>query len=314
MSQRVVATAFGGPEVLQLVDYEPDAVTAGHVRIAVRAAAVNPWDHKQYSGAMGHDESQLPLPIGVESAGEVVEAGADAVGPTGPISVGDAVIADFAPGAYATELTVPASAVYAKPATLDWSGASGLLTTGSTAAHLMAVSGLGEGDTVLIHGASSSVGRSAIQLARLRGARVIGTASERNHDALRELGAEPTTYGAGLADRVRELAPDGLAAAFDMVGTDEAIDVSVELLGGPERVTSIAAFHRVTDGIRLIGSGPGAEAGTDIRTAAKRELIDLAAAGSYRVFVGATYPLADAAEAHRTSIAGHPGGKLVLLP
>ena len=153
-----------------------------------------------------------------------------------------------------------------------------------------------------------------MQLATARGARVIGTAGEPNHDALRALGAEPVTYGNGLADRVRALAHDGIAAAIDTIGTDEAVDVSLELVADRDRFASVAAFHRAGDGIRLLGSGPGAESGDEIRTAAIPRLLEWAGDGRYRVAVGATYPLTEAAEAHRVSIGGHPGGKLVLLP
>ncbi|MGH3359974.1 MAG: quinone oxidoreductase family protein [Nocardioidaceae bacterium] len=314
MSTRVVATDFGGPEVLSVVERTLPDPGPGEVRIRVRAAAVNPWDHKQYSGLMGSDVSALPMPLGLEAAGEVVDVGADAVGPTGPISVGDAVIVNVGTGAYASELNVPAASVYAKPDRLGWAEASGLLVTGSTAAHLLAATSVASGDTLLIHGASGSVGLAATQLARRRGARVIGTASERNHNTLSELGAVPVAYGAGLEDRVRALAPDGVDAAIDTIGTDEAIDASLKLVPDTQRVASVVAFHRAGDGIRLLGSGPGADPGEQVRARAKLDLLDDAETGTYRVVLGPSYPLADAARAHRLSISGHPGGKVVLVP
>jgi NADPH:quinone reductase-like Zn-dependent oxidoreductase len=154
-----------------------------------------------------------------------------------------------------------------------------------------------------------------VQLARLRGARVIGTASPRNHDFLRELGAEPVVYGDGLADRVRALAPDGVDAALDLVGTDEAMDVSLELVADRSRIATIANFSRgPKEGVRLLGGGPGADPGNDIRDAARSELARLAGTGELRVFVASAYPLDDAADAHRQIATGHTTGKLVLLP
>jgi NADPH:quinone reductase len=123
------------------------------------------------------------------------------------------------------------------------------------------------------------------------------------------------TYGDGLADRVRALAPDGVDAAIDLVGTDEAMDVSLELVADRARIATIANFARgPQEGVKLLGGGPGADPGTDIRDAARPELARLAGEGKLRVFVGATYPLDDAADAHRQILTGHTTGKLILLP
>ena len=120
----------------------------------------------------------------------------------------------------------------------------------------------------------------AVQLARLRGARVVATAGERNHDLLRELGAEPVAYGDGLADRVRALAPDGVDVALDLVGTDEAMDVSLALVADHDRIATIANFARgPREGVKLLGGGPGADPGNDIRDAARAELARLAGDG-----------------------------------
>jgi NADPH:quinone reductase-like Zn-dependent oxidoreductase len=168
---------------------------------------------------------------------------------------------------------------------------------------------------VLIHGATGGVGLPAVQLARLRGARVIATGSPRTHDLLRALGAAPVAYGEGLLDRVRALAPDGVDVAIDLVGTDEAMDVSLALVPDRAHVVTIANFARgPSEGVRLLGNGPGADPGTEIRDAARAELARLAGAGRLRVVVAATYPLADAADAHRQISTGHTTGKLVLLP
>jgi NADPH:quinone reductase-like Zn-dependent oxidoreductase len=315
MSAAVVATGYGGPEVLSVVDVPTPDPGPGEVRLAVRAAGVNPIDHKAYSGAFGTDPAKLPMRLGAEAAGVVTAVGPDAVGPAGPITVGDEVIAYRASGAYAAELVVPAVAVVPKPAGMEWAAAGGLLLTGATAVHALETVRAGSGDTVLVHGAAGGVGLMAVQLAADRGARVIATASPGKHDLLARLGATPVAYGAGLLNRVRALAPDGVAAAVDTVGTDEAVDVSLTLVPDRSRIVTIAAFARAPqEGIRLIGGGPGADPGEEIRAAARLQLTALVRAGRLEVVVARTFPLAEAAAAHRESRNGHAAGKLVLLP
>lgn len=315
MTTTVVATAFGGPEVLAVVDEPVRAPGADEVVIEVRAIGTNPVDYKLYGGAYGADPAQLPMRLGAEVAG-VVTAVADGVeGPAGPIRVGDEVIAYRAAGAYAAALVVPASAVLPKPATLSFEQASGLLLTGTTAVHALTVAEVAAGDTVLIHGAAGGVGLMAVQLALDLGARVIGTASEGQHAYLRKLGAEPVLYGDGLIEGVRALAPDGVDVAIDMVGTDEALDTSVALVADRNRIVSIAGFVRGRDlGIKLIGGAPGADPGTEIRAAARLTLVRAAEAGKLTVVVAGTYPLTEAAAAHRELAAGHTHGKIVLVP
>jgi NADPH:quinone reductase len=278
------------------------------VRVSVRAAGVNPADVKSYRNQ--GDPSRLPLLLGYEASGVVT-----AVGPETSVAVGDDVIVFRTRGAYATDLVVDESTLTPKPEGLDWPEAAGLLLAGATAVHTLEATRVAAGDTVLVHGAAGGVGLNAVQLARLRGARVIATAGARNHDLLRELGAEPVEYGDGLADRVRALAPDGVDAALDLVGTDESMDVSLALVADRDRIASIANFDRgPREGIRLLGGGPGADAGDELRMAARPELARLAGAGDLRVLVAATYPLSEAADAHRQIATGHTTGKIVLLP
>ncbi|UYM05720.1 NADP-dependent oxidoreductase [Solicola gregarius] len=315
MSTHVVATDFGGPEVLKLVEYDRPAPGAGEVSVQVRAAAVNPADHKQYSGRFGNDRSDLPIALGREAAGVVTAVGAGATGPRGPVSVGDEVITYRAFGAYADEFVVPADATIPKPDALGWEEASGLLLGGVTAVHAISVVDPEDGDTVLIHSGAGSVGAAAVQLATARGARVIATASQRNHDFLRELHAEPVAYGPGLAERVRELAPSGVDAAIDLYGDDDAVDASLALVEDRSRLVTVAAFGRArAEGFPALGGGPGADPGTELRKAARLDLADLAESGKLQVFVDTTYPLSEVRAAHERSIAGHVRGKIVLLP
>lgn len=315
MSDVVVAGAYGGPEVLSVIDEAVAEPGPGQVRIAVRAAGVNPFDQKVYSGVFGTDPANLPLRLGAEAAGVVIAVGAQASGPAGPVEVGDEVIAYRASGAYAAELVVPASSVVPKPAGLSWEEAGGLMAAGATAVHVLEAIGVGKDDAVLIHGAAGGVGLMAVQLAVARGATVLATASPAKHDLLRDLGAIPIAYGPGLADRVRAAAPEGVHAAADLVGTDEAVDVSVELVADRSRIATIAGFARGAQaGIKLLGGSPGADPGTDVRAAARLQLTEAVEAGRLRVLIAGSYPLREAAAAHRQIMTGHTSGKIVLLP
>jgi NADPH:quinone reductase-like Zn-dependent oxidoreductase len=314
MTHIVQATAFGGPEVLSVVDQPAGSPGPGEALVEARAIGVTPLDWKIYSGAMGADPSRLPLRPGNEMAGVVTAVGEGAQGPAGPIAVGDEVIGYRLPGAYATQVVAPATALVPKPAAMGWAEAAGLMLAGSTAVHALTATGVQAGDTVLVHGAAGGVGLMLVQLARARGARVIGTAGGDSADLLRRFGAEPVAYGTGLADRVRALAPSGVDAAVDTAGTDEAVDVSLELVGDRQRIATIAAFDRDDAGIQVLGNGPGADPGTAIRQAARLELTRLVEAGDLTVVVAGTFPLGEVADAHRQGMRGHSHGKLVLIP
>jgi NADPH:quinone reductase len=309
MATMVVARDFGGPEVLDVIEAVVPSPGPGEVRISVRAAGVNPADGKLRQGLFG--KPPLPLRLGSEVAGVVAEVGDGVTG----LAAGDEVVAFRVSGGYASELVTKAANVFAKPASLPFDEASGLLLTGATAVHALEVTHVSEGDTVLVHGASGGVGQALVQLARLRGARVIGTGSERSADLLRELGAEHVAYGDGLADRVRALAPDGVDVAVDLPGTAEALAVSLELVADRGRIVTANPRPEAVDaGIVGIGGGPGSDPGTEIRNAARPELVRLAGEGAIRVRVSRTFPLAEAAEAHRLIAEGHPAGKVVLIP
>jgi NADPH:quinone reductase len=311
----VIAADYGGPEVLTVRNEPTPEPGPGQARVAIKASGVNPVDYKMYSGAFGRDPGRLPMRLGLEAAGIVTHVGPDAVGPVGPVHAGDEVIAFRAPGAYASELVVPAQSLVPKPAALDWAQASGLLLTGATAWHCLVATGVTSGDTVLIHAGSGGVGVMAVQLAADRGASVIATASPARHELLRELGAIPVEYGPGLADRIHSAASAGVDVALDLIGTDEAVDVSLELVADRARIATIAAFGRAAEaGIRALGGAPGADPGTEIRAAARPELVRLASEGRLRVIVSETFPLTSVADAHRAIMTGHTTGKIALIP
>lgn len=287
----------------------------GEVAVRVAAAGVNPVDYKLYSGSYGTDPSSLPMRLGFEAAGVVTAVGDGATGPAGPVSVGDDVIVYRTTGAYAEHLLAPSDQVLPRPEQLSVAQAAGLMLAGVTAVHTLTATSVGQGDTVLVHAAAGGVGQMVVQVARARGARVIGTAGDAQHALLRGLGAEPVAYGDGLTDRVRELAPDGVDAAIDAIGSDEAIDVSLELVADRRRIATIAAFERGSkEGIKVLGNGPGGDPGEDIRAAARGELIQLAADGKLMVSVAQEFPLVRAADAHRLLRDGHAHGKVVLIP
>jgi NADPH:quinone reductase-like Zn-dependent oxidoreductase len=310
MTRTVVAEGYGGPEVLVLQDIELPTPGQGQVLVDVRAAGTNPIDYKLYGGEMGRDPAKLPMPVGMEVAGVVAAVAPGAAGYTGALTVGDDVIVTNISGGYSEQVIAEASDVGHKPATLSFEQAAGLLLVGGTAWHLLTNTRVGTGDTVLIHGASGGVGLMAVQLAVARGAKVIATASPARHDQLREYGAEPVAYGDGLADRVRAIGP--VDAALDLVGTDEALDTSVELVADRGRIATIAGFARAGElGIAVL---TGADGGQAIRDASRIELIKLAAEGKLEVTVDRVFPLEEASDAHRYLQTGHARGKVVLVP
>lgn len=313
MTRAVVATAYGDPGdpgILAIREFELPPRGPGQVLVEVRAAGTNPIDFKLYSGLMGNDPAALPMRLGMEVAGVVLEAPARAEGYTGPLKPGDEVIVTNITGGYAEKVIADAAEVGHKPATLTFEEAAGLLLTAETAWHLLAHTRVGSGDTVLVNGASGGVGLMAVQLATARGATVIGTASAPRHDLLRHYGAVPVEYGPGLADRVAALG--SVDAALDLVGTDEALDTSVALVPDRERIATIVGFARAPElGIAALTGDDGGQA---IRDAARPELINLAAAGQLKVRVDRAFKLADVAEAHRYLKTGHAHGKVVLVP
>ena len=257
----------------------------------------------------------LPIRLGLEVAGVVISVGEEAESSTGSIHPGDEVIAYPVVGGYASQVVVSASNVVPKPSNLSFEQAGGLILTGATAVHALTVTSVEAGDTVLVHGASGGVGLMAVQLAVDRGARVIGTASEGRHEYLRGLGCDPVTYGDGLVERIRAVAPAEIDAVIDTVGGDEATDVSIELVKDRGRIVTIVASPCSFDlGFKVIGSAPGADPGTEIRARARAELVELVMADKLSVLVAGTYSLVEAASAHRELMQGHTHGKIVLIP
>lgn len=302
----IVLNQYGGPDELAVADHADPKVAPGEVLVRVKAAGINPVDWKLAAGGLDAlIETHFPLIPGWDVAGVVEAVGLD----VDEYSVGDEVIGyvrkDHAElGSYAELVSANVRLLAPKPASLDWAQAGGLPLAGLTAYQALRRLGVGAGDTVLVHAAAGGVGSLAVQLAKTFGARVIGTAGERNHAFLGELGAEPVSYGEGLADRVRDLAPDGVDATVDFVGGQEAVEVSQQVTKDPARVGSIADPAVAEYGGRYMWVRPSAE---DLA-----ELGRLADNGALTVHVDRTYPLAEASIAWRVSQAGNVRGKLVL--
>jgi NADPH:quinone reductase-like Zn-dependent oxidoreductase len=291
---------FGGPEVLEIVDLPDPHPGPGQVRIAVRAAGINPSDWKKRKGLM---DEELPQTLGHEGAGIVDELGEGVA----DVAVGDRVFGFSAEEAAQAELAV--LAYYALiPPSLDFAAAAGLPAAIETATRALDQLAVGSGSVLLINGASGSVGSAAVQLAVVRGAHVIGTASPANHDYLRSLRAEPVAYGEGLTGRVRALAPDGVDVALDVAGSGVLPEL-IDLAGGAGHVVTIADFGGAREHGVTFSSGDAA--GRAVH--ALGEIGELIESGRFSLPVAQTFPLAEVAEAHRASERGHVRGKLVLL-
>ncbi len=315
MAKRWTAPAPGPIETWSFDEVDVAAPGPGEVTIRVRAAGINPADAKHV--ATQRPGATFPVPIGYELSGEITAVGDGAVGGSGELAVGDEVVAFRVQGAYATDLTVPARDVFAKPAALSHPEAANLLLAGTTAAEMIQVTRVVEGETVLLHAASGAVGVSLLQQARELGVRVIGTVGADADDSaerVRRYGGIPVAYGDGLRERV-EAAAEGAAivAAWDAAGTDEAIDVSLELVSDRDRIVTIVSPDRAkADGFLWIaGARPESARFRDI---ARARVLELAASGALEVPLARTYPLAEAVEAVRFVMTGHPGGKVALLP
>jgi NADPH:quinone reductase-like Zn-dependent oxidoreductase len=291
---------FGGPDVLEVVQLPDPTPGPGQIRVAVRAAGINPIDWKVRRGVMG---GELPQTTGREVAG-VVEALGEGVTDVKP---GDEVFGFAAGGGGAAELAL--SQDYAPiPPELGFAQAAALPVAIETATRTLDLLGVTAGHTVVVNGAAGAVGSAAVQLALAREARVIGTASEANHEYLRSLGAEATTYGEGLADRVRGLAPGGVDRALDAAGGG-ALPALVELAGDPRHVVTIADYQ----GAQATGAAFSGGMGTERAVHALRDIRPLIAAGRFTLPVSETFPLEQIAEGHRISEAGHVRGKLVVV-
>ncbi|WP_236256055.1 NADP-dependent oxidoreductase [Streptomyces hygroscopicus] len=295
--RKVSFAEFGGPDVLRLIDAEEPHAGPGQIRIAVRAAGVNPVDWRIREGqVLGAHPTVLPSGVGLDAAGVVDEVGEGVEG----VEIGDRV---FGEGSSTYAEFAVLSAWARMPEGLTFEEAAGYPSVVETALRIIREVGVRSGQTLLVSGASGGVGSAVLQIARDRGITVIGTAGAKNQDYLRSLGAIATTYGEGWVERVRQLGH--VDAALDLSGSG-VIRELVELTGDPQKVISIADLGAPDHGVRfsgVAGSVPDALA----------EAVDLISRGKLHIPVEKSYPLAEAAAAHIDSQAGHTRGRRVIV-
>ncbi|MCM2415812.1 NADP-dependent oxidoreductase [Streptomyces sp. RKAG290] len=302
MPKAYVFTRNGGPEVEALVEQDAPVPGPGELLVAVRAAGVNPVDWKLRAGYTrpGSEPQPLPTVLGSEAAGVVEAIGPDVEG----FAVGDEVFGNPVTGGYAEYTLLPVAVTAHKPAGLSFTDAAALPVAAATAYDGVRQLGPAPGSTLLVTGAGGGVGSAAVQLAHHAGVRVIGVASPAKKDFVESLGAVHVESGAGLADRVRAAAPDGVDAIFDLVGGDTLKEVA-PLLADPARLISAAG--------KPLAQELGGAAVARARTAAVLdEVADLVVGGVLRTHVTRTFSLAAAGEALRTVESGHARGKIVI--
>ena len=300
MARAIVYSEIGTPDVLHLTEIPDPVAGPGEVVVRIDAVGVNPLDAKLRRGARPSPPITEPRRVGFDGAGTVTQVGADVTG----FAVGDRVAINNVLGTYATALAVPATALFRLTDGVTMAEGAGLGIPIGTAYQCMRSLNVGQGDTLLVHAGSGAVGQAAVQYAKLWGATVIATGSPERFDHLREIGAIPVAYGEGLADRVRELAPQGVTVALDCIGTDEAIEVSKQLVADHDRIATIVRGPDAAElGIRAFSGGSPIPL-----------TINVIEAGDFQIELGPELPLAEAARAHELIERHAARGKIVLIP
>ena len=314
MARAIVYTEIGSPDVLQLVDVPDPIPGPGEVVVRIEAAGVNPLDIKQRAGIRPLPPITEPRHVGFDGAGVITAVGEGVTG----YAAGDRVAVFDTRGIYATELCVPERNLARLLDGVTAAEGAALGIPVGTAYQCLRSLAVRKGETLLVHAGSGAVGQAVVQFAVLWGATVIATGSPERHDQLRALGAIPVAYGAGLADRVREAAPQGVDVALDCIGTDEAIQVSLELVADRDRIATIVRGPDAADfGIRAFSGGspiPLTDEEREWRREAVPLAINLIEAGDFQVELGPQLPLAEAARAHELIEQRAASGKIVLIP
>ncbi|GHE12842.1 NADP-dependent oxidoreductase [Streptomyces alanosinicus] len=298
--------AYGGIEVLRVEDVERPVPGPAQLLVEVRAAGIQPGEtHIREGGLHERWPATFPSGQGSDLAGVVVEVGSQVRG----FAVGDEVLG-FTHGraSHAEFVVVDDVNVVFRPEGLPWDAAGSLYVAGTTAYATVFAVDPGPADTVVVSGAAGGVGSLAVQLARRRGATVIGLAGERNHAWLRDRGVIPVEYGDGVAERIRQTADGHVDAFIDTFG-DGYVELAVELGVRPERINTIRDWQAAAKvGARTYGEGSAACA------VVLGELARLAACGELEVPIAHTYPLERVRDAFRELERGHTHGKIVIRP
>jgi len=298
MSKAYAFTAYGGPEVETLVDLPRPTPGPGQLLVRVRAAGVNPSDWKRRAGIFPGPPVTQPLVFGAEASGVVEEGAGDG------FAVGDAVFGYPSSGGYAEYALFPVELTARKPEGVSFAVAATLPVAAATAYDGIDNLDLPKGSTVLITGVGGGVGVAAAQIALHRGFVVIGTAGAAKREFLTSLGVHAVTYGDGVADRIRAVAPDGVDGIYDLVG-GAALEAVAGLLRQPGKL--VTATDPATAG-RFGGAMIRRERGRRVLD----EVARLTADGTLRAFITNTYPLDKAGDALREVESGHASGKVVI--
>jgi NADPH2:quinone reductase len=297
---------YGGREVLYVADIDMPSPEAGEVVVEVRAAGINPGEAGIRTGALQDIfPATFPSGEGSDLAGVVT-----AVGPgVTEFAVGDEVLGfSWNRSSHATHTAVPVSQLIRKPSQWSWEVAGSLYVVGATAYAAVRAVNPQPGETVAVSAAAGGVGSLVVQLLVLRKAVVLGIAGPGNADWLRAHGVIPIAYGDGLADRLRDAAPDGIAAFIDLFGPDY-VQLAVDLGVAPERIDTIISFQKAGE------VGAKTESSVDASTPeVLAEIADLVASGTVDFDIAATYPLYRVADAFEELEQRHTHGKIVLLP
>lgn len=314
MARAIVYTEIGPPDVLHLTEIPDPTAGPGEVVVRIEAVGVNPLDAKLRRGARPSPPITEPRRVGFDGAGVVTELGEGVTG----FAVGDRVAINNVLGTYATELAVPVSRLTRLSDGVTMSEGAALGIPIGTAYQCLRSLEVGQGDTLLVHAGSGAVGQAVVQYAVLWGAKVIATGSPARFEQLRALGATPVAYGEGLAERVREAAPEGITVALDCIGTDEAIQTSLELVADKNRIATIVRGPDAADyGIRAFSGGspvPLTEQELAWRDEAVGITVNLIEAGDFQIELGPELPLAEASRAHELIEEHAAGGKIILVP
>jgi NADPH:quinone reductase-like Zn-dependent oxidoreductase len=300
---------YGPVTVLDVRDVPMPAPGPGQVLVRVKAAGINPGEAKIREGTL-HERWPATFPSGQGSdfAGVVDSLGPDVT----TVAPGDEVIGWVDTRSSQAEYVVAEAAnLAAKPAHLPWEVAGAIPVVGFTAWAMVRAVDLKPGDTVVVSGGAGGVGSLAVQLARRKGAAVIGLAGPSNHDWLVRHDVIPVVYGDGVADRIRAAAPAnaGIDAFLDTQGGDYVELALNDLKVSPERIDTVVRFDAAAKyGVKVDGNGAGASAAT------LGELAALAAAKEIEIPLAQTFPLGDVRAAYTQLAKGHVRGKIVLIP
>ncbi len=306
MPRAVQFDEYGGLDVLQVREVEVAPPGKEDVAVEVKAAGINPGEASIRKGLLADRwPATFPSGEGSDLAGIVKEVGIDVTG----FASGDEVLGwSWDRSSQAEICVVPADQLISKPPDLSWEAAGSLYVVGVTAFAAVRAVDVKEGDTVVVSAAAGGVGTVTVQLLRVKGAKVVGLASEDHHDWLRAKGVTPVAYGEGVMQRILEATPDGIDAFIDLYGP-EYVELAVELDVPPEKIETIIAYEKAQEvGAKIEGSADATS------PEILGEMAELVAAGRIEIPVAATYPLDEVREAFEQLEDRHTLGKIVLLP